>query len=145
MEFKDLTDTQILTLAQAAGVPITESDANEIKHQINAIIQTIEPIEIGKNPIVEPLPIDLVEYIGPDIPVERESASSLSAESTDYPKFSLTELANNMQSKHASATEILKIFLNRIDSLNPKLAAFTDVYYEDSLAEAKRLDDEAHR
>ena len=43
MEFIDLNDTQILTLAQAAGVPITESDAIEIKHQINAIIQMIEP------------------------------------------------------------------------------------------------------
>ena len=48
MDIVDLNDTQILTLAQAAGVSITESDASEIKHQINAIIQMIEPIDIGK-------------------------------------------------------------------------------------------------
>ena len=145
MEFKDLTDTQILTLAQAAGVPITESDASEIKHQINAIIQMIEPIDVGKSPPVEPLPIDLVEYTNPDKTSDPDSKPSSLVGSTDYPKFSLTELAKNMRSKQTSATEILKLFLNRIDALNPKLAAFTDVYYESSLAEAKLLDDEAHR
>ena len=66
MEFIDLNDTQILTLAQAAGVPITESDAIEIKHQINAIIQMIEPIDVRKNPPVEPLPLDLAEYTNHD-------------------------------------------------------------------------------
>ena len=142
MEFNDLTDTQILTLAQAAGVPITESDASEIKHQINAIIQTIEPIQIG---VVEPLPIDLTEYTNSGKPTESKNNPSSFIKNNAHQKFSLTELSNNVRTKQTSATEILKTFLKRIDSLNPKLAAFTDVYYENSLAEAKRLDDEAHR
>jgi len=141
MQLMDLTNTQILTLAQAAGVPITESDAFEIKHQINAIIQTIEPINIG---VVEPLPIDLKEYANPGKPTDPEINPSLFIQNTEHQKFSLTELANKVRTKQTSPTEILKIFLERIDSLNPKLAAFTDVYYENSLAEAKRLDNEAH-
>ena len=145
MDIVDLNDTQILTLAQAAGVSITESDASEIKHQINAIIQMIEPIDIGKTPTVEPLPIDLPEYTNYDKTSDPDSKPSILLESTDHSEFSLTELAKNMRTKQTSATEILKIFLKRIDSLNPKLSAFTDVYYESSLAEAKLLDDEAHR
>ena len=141
MQLIDLTNTQILTLAQAAGVPITESDAFEIKHQINAIIQTIEPINIG---VVEPLPIDLKEYANPGKHTDPEINPSLFIQNTEHQKFSLTELANKVRTKQTSPTEILKIFLERIDSLNPKLAAFTDVYYENSLTEAKRLDNEAH-
>ena len=114
MEFIDLNDTQILTLAQAAGVPITESDAIEIKHQINAIIQMIEPIDVRKNPPVEPLPLDLAEYTNPDKTSDPDSKPSSRVGSTDYPKFSLTELAKNMRTKQTSATEILKLFLKTI-------------------------------
>ena len=104
MEIIDLNDTQILTLAQAAGVPITESDASEIKHQINAIIQMIEPIDVGKTPPVEPLPIDLDEYTNYDKTSDPDSKPSDLLGSTDYPKFSLTELAKNMRTKQTSQT-----------------------------------------
>ena len=82
MEFIDLNDTQILTLAQAAGVPITESDAIEIKHQINAIIQMIEPIDVRKNPPVDPLPLDLAEYTNHDKTSDPDSKPSSRVGST---------------------------------------------------------------
>jgi len=145
MKFIDLNDTQILTLAHAAGVPITESDASEIKHQINAIIQTIEPIDIGKPLPVEPIPISLADYMVSDKTSYPDSELSFPTGNTAYPKLSLTELSKNVHTKQTSATELLKLFLERIDLLNPKLAAFTDVYYESSLTEAKCLDDEANR
>ena len=140
---RDLTNTQILTLAKAAGLPITQNDALEIVYQVNAILQTIEPIKLPETPIIEPLPIDLVEYIDSDQQGKRDHIDTADlTDNYDTPTMSIVDLAQKIRAKEISVTEVVSLFLDRIDRLNPQLIAFTDVYRQQSLQAAAILEKE---
>jgi aspartyl-tRNA(Asn)/glutamyl-tRNA(Gln) amidotransferase subunit A len=56
---------------------------------------------------------------------------------------SLTEASKRMRAKQVTSVELTKAYLDRIRIYNPKLNAFITVMYEDAMAQAKAMDEEA--
>jgi Asp-tRNA(Asn)/Glu-tRNA(Gln) amidotransferase C subunit len=56
----DLTESQVRALAQALGLPVTDEDAAEVTHRLNAFIEALTPLADLDTDGVEatPAPID---------------------------------------------------------------------------------------
>jgi Asp-tRNA(Asn)/Glu-tRNA(Gln) amidotransferase C subunit len=56
----DLTESQVRALAQALGLPVTDEDAAEVTHRLNAFIEVLTPLADLDTDGVEatPAPID---------------------------------------------------------------------------------------
>ena len=52
-----LTDTDITTLAKAAGITIPPHLLTEVGHSVNGLLQALERIDVPELDEVEPLPI----------------------------------------------------------------------------------------
>ena len=55
----DLTESEIRALARALELPLTDADAAEITHRLNAFIEALEPlVELEGDAEATPAPID---------------------------------------------------------------------------------------
>jgi aspartyl-tRNA(Asn)/glutamyl-tRNA(Gln) amidotransferase subunit A len=63
----------------------------------------------------------------------------------DLANMSLVELSSLIQKKETSATEVVKIYLDRIERLQSKLNAYITVCREEALISAKEIDDSLTR
>ncbi|MCD6500831.1 Asp-tRNA(Asn)/Glu-tRNA(Gln) amidotransferase subunit GatA [bacterium] len=59
--------------------------------------------------------------------------------------FTISDIHRGLVEKEFSATEIVKGYLNKIESLDKKLGAFLEVFQEDALIQAKKVDDSIFR
>jgi len=55
----DLTESEVRALARALALPITDADAAEVTHRLNAFIEALEPlVELEGVAEATPAPID---------------------------------------------------------------------------------------
>jgi Asp-tRNA(Asn)/Glu-tRNA(Gln) amidotransferase C subunit len=55
----DLTESHVRALARALDLPLTDEDAAEVTHRLNAFIQALAPLaELPSGPEATPAPID---------------------------------------------------------------------------------------
>ena len=56
----DLTESEVRALARALEVPLTDEDAAEVTHRLNAFIEALEPlVELDSSgPEASPAPVD---------------------------------------------------------------------------------------
>jgi Asp-tRNA(Asn)/Glu-tRNA(Gln) amidotransferase C subunit len=56
----DLTESEVRALARALELPLTDADAAEVTHRLNAFIEALEPLlELAADgPEATPAPID---------------------------------------------------------------------------------------
>jgi len=55
----DLTESEVRALARALALPITDPDAAEVTHRLNAFIEALEPlVELEGGAEATPAPID---------------------------------------------------------------------------------------
>jgi hypothetical protein len=55
----DLTEAQVRALAQALELPLTDADATEVTHRLNAFIDALAPLAALDTPVdAAPAPVD---------------------------------------------------------------------------------------
>jgi len=59
----ELNDDEVISLAMAAGLKISESELKDVRHTLNSMIEAIENINPENINDIEPLPIILPEEV----------------------------------------------------------------------------------
>jgi hypothetical protein len=55
----DLTESEVRALARALELPLTDADAAEVTHRLNAFIEALEPlVELEGSAEATPAPVD---------------------------------------------------------------------------------------
>jgi len=55
----DLTESEVRALARALELPLTDEDAAEVTHRLNAFIEALAPlVELEGGPEATPAPVD---------------------------------------------------------------------------------------
>ena len=54
----DLTESEVRALAQALALPLTDDDAAEVTHRLNAFIEALAPLADLESLDAAPAPID---------------------------------------------------------------------------------------
>ncbi len=146
---RELSREQVRRMMELAGLQSDEQRADAIASRLAAVLADLDLVPSSAIAEVEPLP---TFPAGPRQRVtekhgRRRRAGPVSGAATDQglPWASIAELSGLLRRKAASPVEVTRAYLERIDALDRRLAAYITVTREQALAQAAEAEREIAR
>lgn len=123
---RDFTESDILGLAEVAGIPLVEADLPEYSYQLNALLEAFNDLPLEEPQNVPPIP--LLQYPQAIDTHEDLLSPPLLSESREFLAYKpITELSHLIQTHQLSPVELTDLYLERVQLYDDDLKSYITV------------------
>ena len=145
----DLSQEQVQSHAQEAGITIIPEDLEEVTLRLNALREALAEV-VDRLPLdgVQPIPAlphpEALPRPGADVAVSARDTRSVgqAASEEELAYKPITELARLIRDREVSPVELVQAYLDRIDRYDDGLRAFITVLRDEALHAAQEAESE---